>query len=127
MRYLGIDYGEKRIGLALSDEAGKMAFPKEVLENGPKAIGQIGQMVKEESVGGIIVGESVNSSGRPNYIMKAIEEFAEKARAELCLPVNMQKEFFTTVEARRLAGSESPADANAAALILQRYLDKINK
>ncbi len=127
MRYLAIDYGAKRIGLALSDEEGKLAFPKCILENGPKILERVAEILEENSVRGIVLGESVNAEGKPNTIMKEIKIFSEKLEKKFSLPVHFQKEFFTTVEARRYGKEGERADAKAAALILQRYLDKINR
>ena len=146
MRFLGIDYGKKRIGLALSDENGRLAFPKEIVQNDLDAFGRIREIVKEEDVGEIVIGESLNSIGDPNKVMEEIKNFAKKIETEFCLPVRLQKEFFTSVEARRyqetgikagvkvvarntrrtITKNSSKADAKAAALILQRYLDRIN-
>jgi putative pre-16S rRNA nuclease len=127
MRLLGIDYGEKRMGLALSDAGGRMAFPKEILENAPGALARIADIARREHAEEIVLGESLDASGRPNRINKEIEEFADKLRDGLNLPVHFEKEFFTSVEARRYQESGERADARAAALILQRYLDRRNK
>lgn len=91
-----------------------------------------------EEISAIVLGESHDLSGKPNKIMGSIEEFKRNIEAELDLPVYFQKEFMTTAEARGRSGKEinnakkinkgiqAAADASAAALILQRYLDKKN-
>jgi putative Holliday junction resolvase len=139
MRYLGIDYGSKRVGLALSDESGLMAFPSIVVPNGMGLVAMVRTLCESEGISAIVLGESRDLSGVPNKIMGSIEEFKRNIEAELDLPVYFQAEFMTTVEARGRAGKESnnarkvateksgPADASAAALILQRYLDKKNQ
>ena len=71
------------------------------------------------------IGESVNSQGQPNQIANAIEEFILKLQS-LNLPIHKEKEFFTSVEARKLGSQNGQVDDKAAALILQRYLDRIN-
>jgi RNase H-fold protein (predicted Holliday junction resolvase) len=93
----------------------------------------------EENIAAIVIGESQDLSGNPNKIMGSIEEFKRNLEAELDLPIYFQKEFMTTIEARGREGKESnnarkvakgdtkSADASAAALILQRYLDKKNQ
>lgn len=138
MRHLGIDYGSKRVGIAISDEKGMMAFPKVILLNNLSLIEAIGVICNDEDVSAIVLGESHDLSGEPNKIMGSIEELKRNLEAELDLPVYFQKEFMTTVEARGRSGKEVnsarkvmkengvPADASAAALILQRYLDKKN-
>jgi putative Holliday junction resolvase len=139
MKYMGIDYGSKRVGIALSDEAGTIAFPKTILPTSMKLIESIGMLCKNEELTAIVLGESRDLSGTKNKIMGSIEEFKCNLEAEFDLPVYFQAEFLTTVEARGRAGKESnnarkitkdktaPADASAAALILQRYLDKKNQ
>lgn len=138
MKYLGIDYGSKRVGVALSDDGGSMAFPKIILPNDMNLIDSLKQICYDEGVSAIVVGESKDLSGAPNKIMGSIETLVKNLEAELDLPVYLQKEFMTTVEARGRSGKEvnnarkitkekqNPADASAAALILQRYLDKKN-
>lgn len=138
MRYLGIDYGSKRVGLAISDEGGVLAFPYKILTNNLELIDSIHNICGQEEISAIVLGESHDLSGQPNKIMGSIEEFKRNLEAELDLPVFFQKEFMTTIEARGRGGKEinnakkigkikqAPADASAAALILSRYLDKKN-
>ncbi|MEK7585707.1 MAG: Holliday junction resolvase RuvX [Patescibacteria group bacterium] len=139
MRYLGIDYGSKRVGTALSDEDGSLAFPYQIIKNDMALVDTIHNICGKEEVVAIVLGESYDLSGKPNKIMGSIEEFKRNLEAELDLPIYFQKEFMTTVEARGREGKEqnsarkvarnetSPADASAAALILQRFLDRKNQ
>lgn len=144
MRFLGIDYGTKRIGVAISDDDGRLAFPKEIVSSDANSVSYIADMVKKEGVGEVVVGESVDFSGRLNALSARIEVFILELKEEINLPIHKQKEFLTSVEARKSKdgkASLSPSqahsrakqmksgrvDASAAALILQRYLDKINK
>ena len=143
MRFLGIDYGTKRIGLAVSDENGTLAFPKEILLNGPYTFTRLEEILQKENIGEIVVGESVDFSGKLNALSARIEIFISELEKRFGLPVHKQKEFLTSVEARRYGSLKdlSPSqahskvkqiksgrvDASAAALILQRYLDKVNK
>ena len=138
MRYLGIDYGSKRVGLAISDEGGVLAFPYKILSNNLELVDNIHNICGEEEISAIVLGESHDLSGQPNKIMGSIEEFKRNLETELDLPVFFQKEFMTTIEARGRGGKEinnakkivkikqERADASAAALILSRYLDKKN-
>ena len=138
MKYLGVDYGTKRVGLALSDENGGFAFPYKIIPNNMELVDTIHNICGEEEVSAIVLGESNDLSGKPNKVMGSIEEFKRNIEAELDIPVYFQKEFMTTIEARGRGGKEvnnakktkkveqAPADASAAALILQRYLDKKN-
>lgn len=139
IRYLGIDYGTKRVGSALSDDEGVLAFPYKILKNGKTLVDDIHNICGTEGVGAIVVGESFDLSGKPNKLMTDINSFVGEIRKNLNLPVSFQKEFMTTIEARGRGGKEvnnakqisntknATVDASAAALILQRYLDKINQ
>lgn len=144
MRFLGIDFGMKRIGLALSDENGTLAFPKEIILNDTHTLAKIKEIIKKENVDELVIGESVDFSGKLNVLMQYVETFIKELENEFHLPVHTQKEFLTSVEARRskdgkkeLSPSQARSklkntkagrvDASAAALILQRYLDRRNK
>ena len=72
MKYLGIDYGKKRVGLAISDDLGNMAFPKAVLENDPELLKKIKEIILNEKVEAVVMGESKNFKGEPNKIMQEI-------------------------------------------------------
>ncbi|MEO5635272.1 MAG: Holliday junction resolvase RuvX [Candidatus Paceibacterota bacterium] len=143
-RFLGIDYGTKRIGLAISDENNTLAFPKEILQNDSETFRKLGEIIAKEKVGQIVVGESVDFSGALNALSARIDVFILEIEEKFKLPISKQKEFLTSVEARKpkngKASLNSPqshskvkqiksgrVDSSAAALILQRYLDKINK
>jgi putative holliday junction resolvase len=125
MRFLGIDYGTKRIGVATSDEAARLAFPREVLENDAEIFKRLGAIIEKEKVSEIVIGESVDFSGEANPISREIEIFVKELVKKFKIPVHPEKEFLTTVEARRYG--RVATDASAAALILQRHLDKKNK
>ena len=138
MRYLGIDYGSKRVGVAISDEDGNMAFPYKIILNDMELVDNIHNICGTEEVSAIVLGESHDLSGQPNKIMGSIEEFKRNIEAELDLPVYFQKEFMTSVFARGNDGKKEndarkskkekdvKIDDSAAAIILQRYLDKKN-
>jgi putative Holliday junction resolvase len=144
MKFLGIDYGTKRIGIATSDEEGRLAFPKEIVLNDSDSFEKLGEIIEEENIKELVIGESVDFSGKLNVLSARIEIFIEELKNKFKLPVHKQKEFLTSVEARRhqaFSGQARKAesgnqhsrlkqiksgriDASAAALILQRYLDR---
>ncbi|MDR3519726.1 MAG: Holliday junction resolvase RuvX [Candidatus Pacebacteria bacterium] len=143
-RFLGVDYGTKRIGLAISDENGIIAFPKQILANDSKTFENLEILIKKENIKEIVVGESVDFSGKLNALSGRIEVFILELKEKFNLPVHKQKEFLTSVEARHSKDTKKDfnqsqshskvkqiksgrVDAGAAALILQRYLDKNNK
>lgn len=140
MKFLGVDFGSKKLGLAISDENGILAFPKKVIPNDNSTQVVIKEYIESEKIEAIVFGESLDSFGKPNKIMQEINEFVPLLKKEISIPIYFQKEFMTSVEARGREGKEifserkikkekytDPVDAKAAALILQRYLDKINK
>ena len=127
MRYLGIDYGTKRVGLALSDEEGDFAYPLSVLENTEDLISEIVKLCKENNVGTVVVGESKDFSQKENDIMQEIKPFVENLKEVTGLKVFMHPEFMTSMEAEHIQGHNDMHDASAAALILKSYLDTNNK
>ncbi len=129
MRYLGIDYGNRKVGLAISDELGSFAFPLKVLKNTANLTEDIKKICDEEKIEKIVIGESVDLSGADNPIQKEILNFKEKLGQASGLPVIFEKEFFTSREAKRLIDEKQTdplTDARAAALILKSFLDKNN-
>ncbi len=125
MRYLGIDFGSKRVGLALSDEGGKFAMPHSVVPNDHKLIERIVAICKG-GVEGIVLGESVNDKNENNKIMELITPFKKELEGTTRLPVIFEKEYMTSQHAEFFQGKHDMLDASAAALILQRFLDKHN-
>ncbi|MEQ1561595.1 MAG: Holliday junction resolvase RuvX [Nitrospira sp.] len=125
MRYLGIDYGAKRVGVALSDEAGDFAFPLVVLENTDQLVSEIISICRKQDVGVVVVGDSKDFSQKENEIMKEVTPFAKVLQDMLGVPVYMHPEFMTSIEAERLQGKNDMHDASAAAIILKSYLETI--
>ncbi len=123
MKYLSIDYGTKKIGLATSDDAGRMAFPYQVIPT-EGALSRIKNICVEEKVDTIIIGESRNLSGVPNPVMKAIEKFAIELSEATNLPIEFEPEIFTSRAAGREFGQDENLDARAAALLLDTYLKR---
>jgi putative Holliday junction resolvase len=123
MRYLGIDYGEKRVGLALSDEQGDFSYPLSVIQNSEKLVQEISNLCKENNVSTIVIGESKNFNQEENPIMKSVKILKENLENETQLPVHLHPEFMTSLEAERLQGHNDMHDASAAAIILKSYLE----
>ncbi len=126
MRLIGIDYGEKRIGIALSDEQAKFSFPHSVVINNKKTMQEIKKICEINNVSKIILGQSLNYSNQPNPIMEKIELFKDSLEKEIKLPVVYQTETLTTQEAKRIQGKTEKIDASAAALILRSFIEKKN-
>ena len=133
MRYLGVDYGSSKIGLALSDEGGVMGFPHAIIPNTPRLIDEVSALVEREGVGAVIIGDSRTLSGGENRIAERARAFGESLAERSGKPVFYESEVFTSAEARRLPGKEvksrsskvhAKVDASAAALILTSYLSR---
>lgn len=123
MKYLGIDYGTKRIGLALSDIEGRMAFPHAIIPAGKTAVTDLATLCTKEGVGMIIVGDSRDLMNGENPVMKKIRPFAEELRVATGLPLAFMNEVFSSREATHMRGDDKDNDASAAAIVLQSYLD----
>ena len=128
MRYLGLDYGAKRIGVAISDADGGFAFPHDTIPNDYTTIDRLQRFVKEEKIGAIVLGDARAVNGAANPITADAETFAKSLETHLKLPVETVWEAWSSVEAGRFApkGKEHD-DSAAAAIILQRYLDARRK
>ena len=126
MRFLGIDYGKKRVGVALSDEGGVMAFPYTVLPNSRSLADRVSALCKEKAVDAVVVGLSQTSTGVDNPITKDVDRFVNTLTERTELPFHLEPEFYSTQEALRVQGRTGHTDASAAAIILQRFLDKEN-
>lgn len=124
MRYLGIDFGSKRVGVAISDETNSMAFPYVVIPNDEKLMEEIERVVSKEKITNIIIGESFDYAGTPNKIMKSIKDFAATLEQKTKLTISFEPEFLTSVQAEHLQGKNKMHDASAATIILQSFLDK---
>ena len=135
MRYLGIDYGSKKIGLALSDEAGTMGFPHAIVPNTPRLVDELRALIIKEHIGTVVIGESRNLTGGENPIAKDARALADMIALHAGVPVFFESEVFTSAQARRAPAKEGKTrapkarvnvDASAAALILTSYLSRID-
>jgi putative Holliday junction resolvase len=130
---MGLDVGDKRIGVALSDEGAVIATPKETLERrgNRKDIAHLLELARIEDVAEILVGMPLSLDGSEGPQAKKIGRFIEALREATGLTVTTWDERFTTVGAERAlleadmsrAKRKQTIDKVAAALILQGYLD----
>jgi putative Holliday junction resolvase len=133
MRYLGIDYGSSKVGLALSDESGSMGFPHAIMPNTPRLLDDVCTLIALENIGAVVIGESRTLGGGENRIAKDARAFGDQVHERAGIPVLYESEVFTSAEARRAPAKEqksrspksrAPVDASAAALILTSYLSR---
>jgi putative Holliday junction resolvase len=136
-RALGIDFGERRIGLAISDPAGRLAVPLATLERRTDrvAVAQIAEIAGREGIGRLVVGEPVGLDGERGDAAQRARRFGEKLAAKTGLPLTFVGEALTTVEAHerlREAGIDprrqpERLDAVAAQILLQEALDVLRQ
>jgi putative holliday junction resolvase len=124
MRKLGIDYGTKKVGLAVTDESGSMAFPHSVIPTTPELLKKIIAIIEKESIGEIVIGHSLDRNGKPNAVHQAVEALMLDLTLETGLPIHLQPEQYTTQAAIQLQGKTAMTDAAAAALILDSFITK---
>lgn len=121
---MALDYGTKRVGVALSDDSQAFALPYSVWPNDRDLVEKILNLKSEEGVEKIIVGESKNLDGTPNPLQEKIAKIKSQLEKQ-GLEVVLHPEVFTTVEARRTQGQTKMTDASAAALILKSFIDTV--
>jgi len=139
MKLLGLDLGDRRIGVAVSDAMGLIATPLEVVHRTSKVqdFRRIAGLIREQRAGGLVVGHPLDDDGsaglQAQHIERYVAALAEALRAEgLDLPIIFWDERFSTQRAeeavalagRRARQRRGHIDAVAAAIILQDYLDE---
>lgn len=139
MRALGVDYGQRRIGLALSDATGMLARPWKTIARVGNAsqvaqaiAGEIASLSRdEEPVGVVVIGYPRRLNGQPNEQTAKVEQVAGHLRRLVSMPLVLQDERLSSREAEDLLAQreadwrrrKAQLDAMAAAIILQDYLD----
>lgn len=128
MRYLGIDYGTKKVGLAFSDEAGTMGFPFEVVQNDGDLSDALALLIESQHIDAVVIGDSRDFAGNPNPVADPARALGDELAERTGVPVHYEPEMLTTQEARRGFDGERTnhgnVDASAAALILTSFLSR---
>ena len=131
-RVLGLDLGDARIGVAISDDARRLAVPLGTVRTGaPADVKAIAELVREHDVTLIVVGHPLLLSGEAGERAHHAERFADALRGLLPVPVTLHDERLSTVQAERAlreAGARGrdrrgAVDRSAATVILQAWLD----
>jgi putative holliday junction resolvase len=135
VRWLGIDLGDVRIGLSVSDELGAFAYPYRTIQNSESAVSEIRTIVIREKIGGIVLGLPKNMDGTLGPAAAKAQEFSRRLSSEIkeCKMV-LWDERLTTVAAQRAlheAGrntkqSRKVIDQVAAQILLQNFLDSLH-
>lgn len=130
-RILGIDHGDVRIGIAMSDETAFLASPLTTVQNGKGAADEIAALVEEHGVETIVIGLPLNMDGSAGSAVEKVRKFIAKLSGKTTVPIIESDERLTTVTAHhnlREAGLDGKqrkgvVDMAAAQVILQDWLD----
>jgi len=130
MRYLAIDYGEKRTGLAICDSAETLATPLAVTREQKGLLRKIADIVKNENVEAIVLGLPLSMDGSESSQTRRVLDFAEQLKQHLEIPVHLQDERLSSFSAERELAlgkltrgqKRKRLDAVAAAAILEAFL-----
>lgn len=138
-RIMGLDYGSKTIGVAISDTLGLTAQPLETIERSGenklrRSLARIAEIVREKDIKKIVVGLPINMDGRSGERAALTLEFVEKLKLRVDIPIVMQDERLTTVEADEILDESGVKkqdrkqfiDQIAAGIILKEYMEKEN-
>jgi len=136
VRILAIDYGTRRIGIALSDELKVIAQPLEFIPAEPPAgvVKRLHELLREKEVELILVGMPRNMDGTYGPAAQKTQEFVETLRSAMSVPIKTWDERLTSAQANRalIAGGvrrdkrKQKVDQTAAAILLQSYLDSLS-
>ena len=135
MRYLAIDYGNKRTGLAICDESETITSPLAVLDTNENLIEKITQIIKDETVGAIVLGLPLNMDETQGPQARIVRDFSQQLKKHIDIPIHFEDERLSSFAAEdKLAAAEltrkkkkERLDAVAAAVILQTFLDRKNQ
>ncbi len=127
MKYLGIDYGLRKVGLALGDSASRIAVPFDMIEGGADVVQRIIALASKEGIDAFVVGLPVPTTTQQNPAQwERTKVFIASLKELSGLPVEIIDEAFTSHEAKRLQrenATKAPEDALAAMVITQEFLD----
>ena len=125
MRYVGIDYGARRIGVARSDADGTIAFPLRTIEYRARA-GAIAELkeICDAEIGMAVIGLPIGLDGKDTDETREVRQFATELAHAIAIPLYFENEMLTSRMAHDAGMRGSNIDASSAAIILQSYLDK---
>ena len=133
MRYLGIDYGKRWIGMAIADTRVNVVIPMEVIENKgeEKLFSRLSDLIKGEKIGELVIGVPYSLNSQKSAQTKETLDFVKKLSECVKIPVHEEDERLTSQGAAKLAvngfGKETRMHSNAAALILDSFIARQNK
>ncbi|MFH1456858.1 MAG: Holliday junction resolvase RuvX [Patescibacteria group bacterium] len=125
MKTLSIDYGTKNIGLALSDDSGRLGFPYKTLNNNENFFLELSNICNKEKVEKIIIGMPIGLSGRATVTTELVKNFIENLKNKINIDMETVDERLTTVEANKMENkNKRNIDELSAQVLLQSYLSE---
>lgn len=127
---LALDIGEKRVGVAVSDDTQKFSFARTVIKNDDDFISALGKIISDEKIDSLVIGLPRNMDGTLGFQAEIVQKFTKERLERLNLPIEFEDETATSVEAEnemRVEGKDPRKDkelldAYAAKIILESYL-----
>lgn len=136
-RIIAIDYGEKRVGIAITDPLRLFSYPLITLSNDPSLFPNIKRLLEEYECERIILGYPLKESGEHSSSTKFVLEFKEQLAKTTTLPIELvderysssiaQQRIIASVPSKKKRRDKSLVDKNAACIILEDYLSASNK
>lgn len=127
MRLLGIDYGTKKVGLAVTDPSGFFPTPYGVLPSDDFLVKKVSQLIADQGVERVVIGLPMDYKRGENDLTNRVRKFGDILAQHSGVSVVYHDETLTSKEAERLVGRDEKYDARAAALILKSYIDQHTK
>jgi putative holliday junction resolvase len=132
MRILSLDYGEKRIGLAITDRQNKIALPFGMIENNESTGENILKLIKENDIGRIVIGRPVNLNGLPGYQSEFVDRFVSSILKTYELPISIVDERFTSkISSNLISGSpalrKDDRNKNQNKKMTKKKMEKVRK
>ncbi|MBC8214560.1 MAG: Holliday junction resolvase RuvX [Candidatus Marinimicrobia bacterium] len=136
MRILGIDFGDRRIGLAISDPMGIIASPYSTIDRKivPDIFSEIDKIILKHNISKIVVGLPLTMKGTDSEQTKKVREFVEELKTKINLPIKVIDERLSSLSAQKVlveqgiktGHNKGEIDKTAAAILLQEYLETKN-
>jgi len=134
---MALDYGERRIGIALTDQDQLISFPFQTIDTRktPNVIKELVHIIKEQEIGAVIVGNPLTDDGSDSRKSKDIKKFVKMLSNHISISITLWDESFTTKQAlavmkkasKRLKENRDTVDQLAASLLLKDYLESQNQ
>jgi len=123
MRIIGIDFGERHIGLATADDRLPIAVPLETIRATGDPVGDIARAVEEQGAGTVVFGLPLTLTGAEGPQAQRVREVAAALAERTTATIDFHDERLTSAQAERVPGGKGRRDAIAASILLQAYLD----